>query len=308
MEALGPGHATGAAQAALRRHAILCVLAASSCFSVVAALIKAVATDIPPVEIAFFRSLMVGALILPLLHRRGGIGLLLRTRQPWGHVARTCSGFTGMVTSYYGYAHLPLAANTALGFAMPLVLTVLCGPFLGERVGWRRAMAVLAGLAGVLIMVRPWRDTADALPLWPVAVVLFGVIAWAFSMISIRRLGASGESNEAIIVWFSIGGFGLASLLVAPVWVTPGLPQLAGLVAMGAMSAVAQMLMTEGYRSGEATLVAPFEYGAILYTSLMGIVIWGEIPDAWGVAGIGVIVGSGLYVWRRETLPDAPGR
>ena len=72
------------------------------------------------------------------------------------------------------------------------------------------------------------------------------------------------------------------------------------MVGIGCVSAAAQMLMTEGYRSGEATLVAPFEYGAIVYTTAMGMMIWGEFPDAWSVLGIGIIVASGLYVWRRE--------
>lgn len=213
---------------------------------------------------------------------------------------RTCSGFLGMTTSFYGYAHLPLATNTALGFAMPLVLTVLSGPFLNERVAWQRVAAVLAGMAGVLVMVQPWQTSAEALPIGPVCVVLGGVVCWAFSMISIRRLGASGESNEAIIVWFSIGGTLLAALLSIPVWIAPTPLQLAGLAAIGLISAAAQLLMTEGYRSGEATLVAPFEYGAIIYTVTMGMVIWGEFPDAWSTIGIAIIVASGLFVWHRE--------
>ncbi len=291
-----------ASAAALRRHAILCVLGASACFSVVSALIKAVATDIPAFEIALFRSAVVGLAVLPLLHRRGGLGLLLRTRNPWGHVMRTGFGFTGMVTSFYGYAHLPLATNTALGFAMPLFLTILSVPFLGERVGWRRVTAVLAGMLGVLVMVQPWQASSAALPLVPVLVVLAGVVCWAFSMISIRRLGAGGESNEAIIVWFSIGSTLLAALCAAPFWIAPTPAQLLGLAAIGLGSAAAQMLMTEGYRSGEATLVAPFEYGAIVYTTIMGMAIWSEFPDAWDALGIAIIVASGLYVWHREAL------
>ena len=286
--------------AALRRHAILCVLGASAFFAVVSGLIKAVASDIPTFEIALFRSAVVGMVIFTMLLRKGGLAQMLRTRNPWGHVMRTGFGFAGMTRSFYGYGHLPLATNTALGFAMPLVLTVLSGPLLGERVGWQRVAAVVAGMAGVLVMVQPWQADADALPIIPVLVVLAGVVCWAFSMISIRRLGASGESNEAIILWFSIGGTLLAALLSVPVWVTPSPVQLVGLVGIGLVSAAAQLLMTEGYRSGEATLVAPFEYGAILYTTIMGMLIWAEFPDAWDGLGIAVIVASGLYVWSRE--------
>jgi drug/metabolite transporter (DMT)-like permease len=276
------------------------VLAASAAFSIAAALIKAAGEGVPPVEVALFRSVVMAAIVLPLMQRRGGMVALLRTRRPWGHVARTASGFYGMITSYYGYLHLPLAVNTALGFAMPLVLTMLSVPLLGERVGWRRAVAVLAGLAGVLVIVRPWSGVGEGLPLLPACIVLSGVVAWALAMISIRRLGASGESNEAIVAWFSIGGSLLAAILSAPFWVTPAWPQVAGLVGAGVISAIAQLFMTEGYRSGEATVVAPFEYGAIVYTTALGLAFWGERPDPWSIGGITVIVAAGLFVWRRE--------
>jgi len=159
---------------------------------------------------------------------------------------------------------------------------------------------VLAGLAGVLVMVRPWRTGAEALPLVPVAIVLFGVVAWALAMISIRRMGEQGESNVTIVLWFGVGSTILAGLLSIPVWVTPTWIALAGMLAIGLVTLAAQLLMTEGYRSGETTLVAPFEYGAIIYTTLMGIVIWREIPDAWDYTGIAIIVAAGLLVWRHE--------
>ena len=285
----------------VRRRAILFVLSASFVFSCTGALIKSVAGEIPTGEIVVCRSVIAGLLLMPLLQRRGGLGLLLRTRHPWGHVGRTVSGFLGMTTSYYGYGHLPLATNTALGFAMPLVLTILSVPLLGERVGPRRIAGVLVGLAGVLIMVRPWNHSDGGLPLFPVSVVLFGVVMWAFSMIGIRRLGGSGEPNEVIVMWYSIGASLMGLVIAVPVWVTPAWPELLGLIGVGALSAIAQMLMTEGYRTGEAALVSPFEYGAIIYTTIFGLVIWHEVPDLWNAVGILVLVGSGLYVWSRET-------
>ena len=286
--------------AAARRRAILCVLAASAAFSLVSALIKAVGAGIPAVEVALLRSAMMVVIIATLLRRRGlGLGAL-RTRRPWGHVMRAVTGFAGMVSAYYGYSHLPLAANTALGFAMPLMLMVLSIPFLDEKLDVARVGAVAAGLAGVLLMVRPW-DAAGGMPLYPVAVVLGGGLCWAGAMISIRRLGASGESSEAFVLWYAFGCVILATGFVIPVWVTPSPWQAAGLLGVGLISTGAQLLMTEGYRTGEATVLAPFEYGTILYTSAIGILIWGEFPDPMSWLGIAVIVGSGLYVWHRET-------
>ncbi len=284
-----------------RRHAILCVCGASALFAVAAAIVKAVAADVPTMEIVLFRSLVASLVMLPLLRRHGGL-VALQTRRPWGHVGRGIAGFIGMFTAFYGYGLLPLATVTALNFAMPLFLSLLSVPLLGERVGPVRAAAVAAGLAGVLIMLRPWQEIAGdagALPLVPVVVVIGGVIAWALAMISIRRMGEAGERNITIVLWFSIGSTALASVLTVPVWVTPSPLVLAGLCAVGAISAAAQLLMTEGYRSGETTLVAPFEYGAIVYSTVLGVVIWGEFPDIWTFVGIAVLIAAGLAVWRR---------
>jgi drug/metabolite transporter (DMT)-like permease len=284
---------------ATRRRAILCVMAASGLYTVAAALVKALALGFPVVEIMFFRSVVVAAVMLPIQLRAVGLSAL-RPKQPMGHVWRLVFGFTGMLTAYYGYATLPLATNTALGFCMPLFLTILSVPLLGERVGWQRVVAVLAGLGGVLLMVRPWDGGADALPLGPVAIVMAGVVTWALAMISIRRMGEQGESNVAIVLWFGVGSTVLAGLMSIPVWVTPGWIALGGLLAIGLVTLAAQLLMTEAYRIGETTMVAPFEYGAILYSTLLGLLIWGEMPGAWSFLGIAIIIGAGLLVWHQE--------
>ncbi len=289
-----------------RRRAILCVLGASAAFALSAALVKSIGTGIPTIEIVLFRSLVAFAVIVPLLLRHGG-WRALKTTRPLSHALRTTYGFLGMVTSFYGYRMLPLAMVTALGFAMPLFLTVLSVPLLGERVGWRRATAILVGFAGVVVMVRPWPDGSghggigdDPTALGAVAFVVLGVMTWALAMISIRKMGRVGEPNVTIVAWFSLGSAAIAAVGTLPVWVTPDPAQLAALLGVGAISGVAQLLMTEGYRTGETTLVAPFEYSAILYTTLLGMFVWGELPDAWNILGIAIVVASGMYIYRRE--------
>lgn len=282
-----------------RRRAILCVLGSSACFSVAAALVKAASPGLPVAEVVLFRSLMSVLILLPMLRGQGGWSAL-RTRRPGAHLLRLASGFSGMYASFYGYAHLPIATVTALGFSMPIFLALLSIPLLRERIGVTRAMAVAAGLVGVLIVLRPWRFGGDV-PFGPALVVVAGVGAWALAMISIRRMGQSGERNVTIVLLFSTGSTILAGLLAAPVWVAPTGPQLLGLIAVGVVSTVAQLLMTEGYRSGEATMLAPFEYGAIIYAVLLGWLIWAEVPDGWEFTGIGVLIASGLVTWWRES-------
>ena len=299
-EAVLPVPTAAASVRAARRRAILCVLAASAIFSLGAAFVKALTESIPVIEIVMFRGYIGFLAMTPVLWRHGGLAAL-KTRQPAGHILRTIYGFFGTVSTVYGFAFLPLVTVTALGFAMPLVLTALSVPLLGEKVGWRRASAVLVGFGGVLIILRPWEATASgSAELGAIAFVLAGVVTWALAMITIRKMGEAGERNVTIVAWYTLGTALLATIGTIPVWVTPTLPQLLALVAAGVMSGVAQLLMTEGYRSGETTLVAPFEYGAIVYVTILGIAIWADYPDAWDMTGVAVLIGAGMYIWHRE--------
>lgn len=284
----------------LRRRAILCVLGSSASFAVAAALVKAVSPTIPIIEIMLFRSLFALLAMMPLIHRAGGL-MALRTRHPVGHILRTIAGFAGMVGSFYGYAHLPLAMVTALGFAMPIFLSILSVPMLGERVTAGRMASVAAGLVGVLIVLRPWR-TQGAIEFGPALVVVGGVVAWAAAMASIRRMGQAGERNITIVLWFALATTLVSAVASIPVWVTPSPILCLALIGVGVISGAAQLLMTEGYRSGEATMLAPFEYGAIIYTVLLGWVIWGEIPGIWEAAGIVFLIAAGLLTWWRESV------
>ena len=179
---------------AARRHAIIYVLSASATFTVGSALVKALTSEFPVMEIVMFRSIVGFLAMLPMIIRGGGLSVF-KTRRPAGHVMRTNYGFIGTVTSVYGFGVLPLVTVTALGFAMPLFLTIVSVPLLGERVGPRRATAVVVGLIGVMVMLRPWHVEAD-MPIGAVAIVVAGVFTWSLSMINIRKMGAAGEPTS----------------------------------------------------------------------------------------------------------------
>lgn len=296
-----PAGAAATAAAALgraRRRAVLFVLGASAVFSIAGALVKALDGAIPLAQVVFCRNLFCIPVLLPLLWRNGGGLRALRTSRPDLHAWRTAAGLMGMCGAFYGYATLPLATVTALGFTMPLFLTLLSIPLLGERVGPRRGAAVLVGFGGVLLMANPaGMPEGKALA---VGIVLMGAVGWALAMISIRRLGDAGESGVTIVLWFAISAALVSGVAAAPGWVAPTATQWLLLAGTGLVSAAAQVMMTEGYRRGEATLLAPFEYSAIVWTTLTGALIWAELPDGWDLAGILVLVGSGLYIWKRE--------
>lgn len=281
-----------------RRRGIILVILAAASFSISAAFAKTIGTGIPVAEVIFFRNFFAFLPLLPLVIGAGGLAAL-RMRNPGSHMLRMIFGMIGMVGSFYGYIHLPLVTVTALGFTMPLFLTLLAIPILGEKVGWRRCLAVLVGFCGVMLMVRPEQGTTDTQWL-ALGLCILGALAWALAMITIRKMGKAGESGIAIVFWFAFFSSVLAGIAMISVWVWPSPTQWALLAGIGLVSAIAQIMMTEAYRKGEASLLAPFEYSGIIWTTALGALIWAEMPDAWDFLGILVLVGAGLYIWYRE--------
>ncbi|WP_431284800.1 DMT family transporter [Humitalea sp. 24SJ18S-53] len=290
----------GGGDRARSSRAILCVLGAAGTFALAAACVKAMDGAIPVAQVILFRNVFALPALLPVLAANGGLSAL-RTKHPWGHVQRCLFGLFGMLGAFYGYAVMPLATVTALGFTMPFFLTALSVPLLGQRVGWRRWSAVVVGFCGVLVMLQPWSSSGSYPPV-AVSLVLLGALGWALAMISIRRLGEAGENSVAIVLWFAIGAGGVAGLAAIPGWIWPDGRQWLLLFGLGAVSAVAQLLMTAAYRRSDTTLLAPFEYSGILWTTLLGALLWAEWPDGWDLAGMAILVGSGLFIWWREMV------
>lgn len=295
-----PAPVDPAVQSRARRRGIVLILLATAVFALSAVFVKTMAGRVPVAEVILFRNLFAIPALLPVVVAGGGLAALA-TRNPMSHAARTLFGMMGMVGAFYGYVHLPLATVTALGFTMPLFLTVLSVPLLQETVGWRRGLAVVVGFLGVLLMVRPTSLPGGEAGL-AILLGLLGSVGWALAMITIRRMGEAGESSVAIVFWFAVGSAVLAGIAAVPVWVWPTPLEWALLVGIGLVSALAQVLMTSAYRSGETTLLAPFEYAAIIWTTTLGAVFWAELPNGWDFAGIAVLVGAGIYIWHREVV------
>ncbi|MFH5923669.1 DMT family transporter [Roseomonas xinghualingensis] len=287
-------------QRAARIRAIACVTGSAGFFALAAAAVKALEGKVPLSEVVFFRNALALPALLLLAHwtTPGGLRPALRTRHPVRHLERLVGGLIGMYGAFYGYAYLPLATVTALNFTMPLFLTALSVLMLRERVGWKRMAVTLAGFGGVLIMLQP--GGAGPLNLGAVAAVLLAAAGWAYAMVSIRRMGEAGEPGITIVLWFAIGAAVVSGVMTVPVWIWPTPWQWLMLSVVGLVSVVAQVLMTAAYRAEDTTLVAPFEYSAILWTTVLGVLLWGEVPDLWDLVGFLVLVGAGLSIWRLE--------
>jgi drug/metabolite transporter (DMT)-like permease len=279
---------------------IVSVLLATLCFAIMDSLVKWVAPRIPVMQIVFFRSLFAFVPIALLIARDGG-RTTLRTRRLGDHAKRSLCGVVSLAGFIYAFGHMPLADAVGIGFSAPLFITALSVPLLGERVGARRWSAVLVGFVGVIVMVRPGRGVLD-----PAAAVALGAtMLYALAMIFIRSLGRS-ESTGAIAFYYTL----LCSLIGAAFlpfqWVTPHPVDAVLLVVIGLVGGCGQLLITSAFRNAPAAVIAPFDYVSMLYVSLIGYAVWGDVPDSALLLGAVIVVASGLYILQRETRRAAP--
>lgn len=268
-------------------------------------LIKA-AGPVPAGEITFFRSFFAIFPILIWLTWTGTLRKALVTNDLWGHVWRALVGVAAMSCFFFAITRLPLPETTALGFASPLFVVVLSAVFLRETVRWYRWSAVAAGLAGVLIISWPRFTAFDGD--WAgeqtlgAAAVLAGAFLAALAMLFVRRL-VKTESTQTIVLYFSIIS-ALAALASAPFgWIEPTARQAALLITAGCIGGVAQILMTEGYRHAEASVLAPFEYVSMIVAIIIGYAAFDEVPTVNTLAGASIVIAAGVFIiWRERRL------
>lgn len=220
---------------------------------------------------------------------------LLRTSNPALQIARSGSLVASIVCLFVSLTYLPIAEATAIGFTGPLFITALSVPFLGERVGWHRWLAVIIGLAGVLVIVRP----GGAVWHWSAVMALLGAVCFAFFQLITRRL-ANQDRHQTTLLCTSIGGTAWASLLVPFFWTTPTTKHLIMFLIIGAMGAGAHFCMVQAFRRSEASLLAPFNYSKLIWVAILGYLVFDDLPGLDTMIGSAIIAAAGLYVFYRE--------
>jgi len=277
--------------------AIVCMLVGAAILTLNDGLIKLLAGTYPTGELLFIRGLFVWPWILLFVMRRGGLAIL-RVHNIKGQALRGCCVIAGAFLFITGLRHLALADAVAIAFTGPLFITAMAPLVLGENVGWRRWLAVLVGFAGVLFMLRPGSEALQ----WAIVFPLGAAICGGLRDLITRRIAGTETTVAVLAVTTTV--VLLAGLATAPFvdWVQLRPADIATFAASGALIAVAHTLMIEAFRRGEATLVAPFKYSALLWATLIGYLMFDELPDTWTLVGAVVIVLAGLYVLHRETL------
>ena len=175
-------------------------------------------------------------------------------------------------------------------------------PLLGERVGPARWGAVLVGFAGVLVMVKPGATALDLGAL----VALGAALGYALAVIAVRQLGRTEHPNT-IVFYFTLNTGALAALALPWAWAPPDLADFGLMALTGLLGGAVQYCGTRAYTLGPAAVIGPFNYSAILWATLFGWLIWGDLPDHWVIAGAAVVIASGLFIVFRETRRQKAG-
>jgi drug/metabolite transporter (DMT)-like permease len=274
-------------------------LAAFAIFSTHDVLIKYLGGLYSPFQIVFFSSLISFPFITLLIIRDGKPGTL-RPVHPWWMLLRSLSGVTAAVGAFYAFSVLPLAQVYAILFAAPLLITLLSVPILGETVRLRRGLAVVVGLLGVLVVLRP--GSAELGPGHMAA--LLSAVAGAFNSIVVRKIGQE-ERPVLMILYPMLASVGLMAIALPAVYRPMPLIDLGALAIVSVMVLVAMSFLIAAYRRSPAVVVAPMQYSQILWAALYGATLFGEYPDAMTYLGAGIITASGLYILRRESTGNA---
>lgn len=279
-------------------------ISATFLFTIMSALVRIVSDHVPTGEVVFSRSFFALFPLMALLAWRGEISAAVRTAHPFGHIARGTIGVCAMGFGFAALARIPLADATAIGFATPLLTVVLAAIVLRERVQAYRWAAVTVGLGGVVVMLWPHMSGSFDTPehMFGALFALLGASCTAGAMIQVRRLTQT-ESTAAIVFYFqalaAIAGLATAGWG----WVLPSAREAVLLLAIGFLGGIGQILLTESYRYAPASVVAPFAYSAMLWSLLLGFILFAEIPPVLVVLGAAIVIAAGLFViWRERQL------
>ncbi|MDB5392589.1 MAG: EamA/RhaT family transporter [Rhodospirillales bacterium] len=285
------------------RLGIMLIVVSSVSFALMNAVVKLISGRLGPIEIGFFRQVFSLFPVLSVVVHQGGLPVL-RTRRPFGHLFRGMIGNSAMIIFFLSVAKLPLADANALSFASPLFVTALSMPLLGEAVGRHRWSAVGVGFVGVLIMTNPsgnWFGGGSGIG---AGMGVLAAFMSALMTITIRQLNKT-EAPVTIVFYFATIGTLFFGAMLAFFWVAPNFWEWVGLIAVGMIGGLSQLLMTYAYRHAPASTLAPFGYVSILWSTLLGFLIWNQLPDARVLAGSVIVILSGLYIIYRETRKRA---
>jgi drug/metabolite transporter (DMT)-like permease len=271
------------------------MLFSAMCFVGMQTLIRFVGETLPPFEVAFFRNLFGLIALAPVFI---GQGLKpLRTKKLHVHATRGVIQAMGMLAFFTGVTMIPLAQVTALSFSAPLFATLLAILILGERVRIRRITALALGFVGMLIVVRPGVEQINTGSL----LILGSSISWGAAIAMIKSMTKT-ESSATLTVYMALFLTPITGAFAFFMWETPTWEQLGWLSAVGVLGTVGHLCFAQSFKRADSTAVLPLDFTRLIWASLMGYIVWSEVPDAWAWIGGVVIFSSATYIAYREAV------
>ncbi len=259
------------------------------------AIVKYLGASYSPFQILFF-SMLFGFPLIALQLIRDTSVANLRPRHPWWGALRMGTMLTSAGSVFYAFSVLPLAQVYSMLFSIPLLVTILSVPLLGERVGLHRGIAVIMGLIGVLIVIRPGTQEFS---MGHVAAML-GAFCGSLNAIIVRKVGRN-ERDVVMVLMPMLGMFAAMAVLMPLDYKPMPLADLGATAALSILGVIAMNCIVIAYRNGEAGVVAPMLYSQIVWAMGLGYVFFNEFPDQQTLVGVGGIVLSGLYIVFRES-------
>ena len=264
--------------------------------------IKAIGNDYSVFQIIFFASLFSFIPLTVMMMADRNLDNF-RPRHPWLIGVRTVLSLIGMSSAFYAFTVLPLSEVYALIFVTPLLITAFSVPLLGEKVGLMRWIAVIVGLCGVLVVLRPGQEPMEAGHI----AALVAAVTSSLSNIIIRKIG-SEERSAVLILIPMISGILVMATILPSVYVPTSLPDLGAMALVGLLAVGAQVSVILAYRvAPSVAMIAPVQYTQILWATLFGAMFFNEYPDIWVAVGASIIIGSGVFVVWRETVRSGRG-
>lgn len=276
-------------------------LAAAVLFTAEVVFVKLLANTVPVTTIMLARSAGQILYVTPLLARRGTI--LLRTSRPVLHLVRGTFSLVCWGLYYWSFQRLDLATATVLSFTSVMFVTALAGPVLGEIVRWRRWSATVVGFLGVVLVARPLDLQIDP----AIGIALLSALFGSGIVLTTKKLSAT-ERTETILLYIGFVTFSGSLPVALPFLTVPEPWQAFWLVLMGVTGPAGMHLWINAFRLADATVIAPLGYTRLIFSAIVGVLLFNEVPDAWMAAGAVLIVGSALYITLRETKVARSGR
>lgn len=249
--------------------------------------------ELPVVEIIWGRYFFHTILVLALFPKR--IPTLLSGSDKGLQICRSILVLSATACMFTAVGFMPLADAVAITFIAPLLITALSVPFLGERVGLRRWIAVCVGFAGMLVIIRPGGGLFQPAALLPIGVTVF----YAMYQIITRMISHRTDPINSVFYTAIVGGI-LMSAIVPFFWQTPTLEQWGMMLAAGLLGGLGHWAIIIAYQRAEAPLVAPFAYTELVWATMLGLTFFGDFPDLWTLVGAAIIAASGVYILQRE--------